>query len=65
MKLSLLSQTQLRPQISINKHINIAVHDCLHIAGFGAGAMVLDHGIWVEYIRTDLEIGRASCRERV
>ena len=41
-------------QICINKDIYSAVKHSIHISGLLACTMILDHSIWLHYIRTDL-----------
>src|SRR4029077_20692584 len=41
-------------QFRLNKHVDVAIHHGLHVAGLGAGAMVFHHLIWLKHVRANL-----------
>ena len=44
----------LAAQFRLDKHIDVTIHHCLHVAGLDAGAVVFHHLIWLKHVRADL-----------
>src|SRR6266481_2023974 len=44
----------LSTQFRLDKHVDVAIHHGLHVAGLGAGAVVFHHLIWLKYVRANL-----------